>query len=77
MEHTSTTPLYYAQIATVTGICFQIGETVLFAPCEQETILMVNDVTALVVTAKVPPLMERFLTETVVEKRLERLGRGR
>ncbi len=62
----STTPLYYASISGLTGICFTIGASVLFAPCEGEGLHLVDNRAALVVTAQVPDLFARFLRETVV-----------
>jgi len=69
-----TMPLWYAAIGSVTGITFQLAETIVFAPCEDETLLIVHDVKALTVTGKVPDLFARFLRETIVEARLEHLG---
>jgi hypothetical protein len=71
---TPQTPLWYSTIGSVTGVCFQIGETILFAPCEDPTVYIVADATALTVTAHVPHLFARFVRETIVEKRLASLG---
>ncbi len=71
---TPSTPLWYSQIGEVTGVCFTIGETILFAPCEQPTLHIVPDVKALTITAQVPDLFARFLREEMLEKRLARLG---
>ena len=49
---TPQTPLYYASIAGLTGICFTVGPTLLFAPCDAPTIHIVRDGAALVVTAR-------------------------
>jgi hypothetical protein len=73
---TSTTSLYYASIAGLTGICFAVGETVLFAPCESDAIHVIREGAPLVVTAAVPPLFANFLRETIIEKRLASLGRA-
>jgi hypothetical protein len=70
----STTPLYYAFISGLTGICFAVGPTVLFAPCDAPTIHIVRDGAALVVTARVPDLFARFVREIIVEQRLASLG---
>ena len=71
---TPQTPLYYASIAGLTGICFTVGPTLLFAPCDAPTIHIVRDGAALVVTALVPDLFARFVRETIVEQRLVSLG---
>jgi hypothetical protein len=67
-------PLFYAAIGSVTGITFKLAETVIFAPCEDETLRIVHDAKALTVTSQVPDLFARFLRETIVEARLENLG---
>jgi hypothetical protein len=66
----ASTPLFYSNISGISGLCFQIGETVLFAPAEDTALHIVRDISALVVTAQVPDLLERFLQATVVEPRL-------
>ena len=71
---TPQTPLYYASIAGLTGICFTVGPTLLFAPCDAPTIHVVRDVTTLIVTAQVPDLFAHFVREVIVEKRLASLG---
>jgi hypothetical protein len=68
------TPLYYAEIAGLTGICFTVGPTLLFAPCESDAIHVIRDDAALVLTAEVPDLFANFLRKAIVEKRLARLG---
>jgi hypothetical protein len=73
---TPQTPLWYSTIGSVTGITFRIGHTVLFAPCEQDILLLVDNPTALTITAAVPNLFAGFLREQVLEPRLRRLGGG-
>lgn len=68
-----TTPLHYAQMGGITGIRFQIGETICFAPCEDERLFVVSDA-ALQITAMVPSLFSTHLITTVIEPRLQRLG---
>jgi hypothetical protein len=74
---TSTTPLYYASISELTGLCFAVGPTVLFAPCESDALHVVREGAPLVITAEVPHLFANFLRETIVEKRLASLGGAR
>ncbi len=40
---TSTTSLYYATIAGLTGLCFAVGPTLLFAPCETDALHVVPE----------------------------------
>jgi hypothetical protein len=69
-----TMPLFYAAIGGVTGITFQLAESVIFAPCDDETLRIVHDTKALTVTSQVPDLFASFLRETIIEARLENLG---
>jgi hypothetical protein len=69
-----TMPLYYASIGSITSITFKLAESIIFAPCDDETLLIVHDVKALTVTGEVPSLFARFLRETIVEAQLENLG---
>ena len=73
---TDTTTLYYASIKGLTGLAFAIGHVVCFTPTEGDTVHVVRDAAALVVTAKVPDLLARFLKETIVEPRLAGLLGG-
>jgi len=73
----TSTPLYYAEIAGLPGLCFAVGPTLLFAPCEFEALHVVREGAPLVLTAEVPDLFATFLRETIVEKRLARLGGAR
>jgi hypothetical protein len=74
---TPTMPLFYAAIGSITGITFTLAESIIFAPCDDETLRIVHDVKALTVTSQVPSLFARFLRETIVEARLENLGGAR
>ena len=69
-----TTPLYYASIAGLTGLCFAVGPTLLFAPCESEALHVVPEGAPLVLTAEVPSLFADHLRTTVIERRLASLG---
>ena len=73
----TSTPIYYATIAGLTGLCFAVGPTVLFAPCESEALHVVREGAPLVLTAEVPSLFADHLRTTVIEPRLARLGGGR
>ena len=70
----ASTPLYYASISGLTGLCFAVGPTLLFAPCESDALHVVREGAPLVITAEVPPLFVNFLREAIVEKRLASLG---
>jgi hypothetical protein len=74
--NTSKTPLYYAEILGLTGLCFAVGPTLLFAPTEADTLHVVHDTTALVLTAEVPDLFADHLRMTVIERRLAHLAEG-
>ena len=71
---TAQTPLYYSEIFGVTGLSFYVGDVQLFAPCESDSVYPVPVGTPVVITSRVPPLMETFLKETVIEKRLHTMG---
>jgi hypothetical protein len=73
---TDTTTLYYASVKGLTGLAFAIGHVVLFTPTETDTVHVVRDAAALVITARVPNLLASFLKETIVEPRLAHLGGG-
>jgi hypothetical protein len=69
-----TTQLFHAAVpGGPTGISFQIGETTLFAPVEDEAIYIVQP-SQLLVSAPVAPGMADFLAETVLAPRFERMG---
>jgi hypothetical protein len=72
--NTSKTPLYYAEIAGLTGLCFAVGPTMLFAPCESESIHVIPEGVPLHITAEVPGLFASHLQTAVIEPRLARLG---
>jgi hypothetical protein len=74
---TSTTPLYYAEIAGLTGLCFAVGPTLLFAPCESDALHVVPEGVPLHITAEVPTLFASHLQTVVIEPRLARLGGAR
>ena len=71
---TDTTTLYYASVKGLTGLAFTIGHLVLFTPTDADTVHVVRDAAALVVTGKVPDLLANFLKTTIVEPRLAGLG---
>jgi hypothetical protein len=73
-EHT---PVWYATVSGITGLCFHVGATQLFTPTESDTVYVVPAGAAVVITARVPDLFARFLRETVIEKRLSNLGGAR
>jgi hypothetical protein len=65
-----TTPLYHAAvIGGPTGISFQIGSQLLFAPVNEDRLYLV-DASHVLVTAEVEPAMAAFLAEAILEPRL-------
>ena len=73
----TSTPLYYCTIATIPGICFNIGDSTLFAPADHESIHVVGATATVIITERVPDLFAQHLRTTVIEKRLASLGGGR
>jgi hypothetical protein len=70
------TPLYHAAvIGGPTGLSFQIGAQLLFAPVNEERLYLV-EVAQLLVTAEVEPAKVAFLTATILEPRLLALAGG-
>jgi hypothetical protein len=70
------TPLYHASIpGGPTGLSFQIGETLIFAPTFEERIYIMAHPTDLFCGSMVEPAMADFLVRTIIEPRLAQLGR--
>ena len=70
-EHTA---LWYAEVSGIPGLCFHVGATQLFAPCESDTVYVVPAGAVLVLTSRVPALFASHLQTVVIEPRLARLG---
>lgn len=69
------TTLFHAAVpGGPTGISFQIGDTTLFAPVNEERVYVIDHPAQLLVSAPVPDGMAAFLAETVIGPRLERMG---
>jgi hypothetical protein len=69
------TRLFHAQLPDggPTGICCQLGPSILFAPVNEER-LYVLDLDQLVISVPVPDGMAAFLSETIIEPRLAALA---
>jgi hypothetical protein len=68
------TPLYHAAIpGGPTGLSFALGATTLFAPVYEERLYLI-DPAQLLISGPVPAEMAAFLTATIIEPRLARLG---
>jgi hypothetical protein len=69
-----TTQLFHAAVpGGPTGISFTLGASTVFAPVNEERLYLI-DPAQLLVSAPVAPGMAAFLTATVIEPRLERIG---
>jgi hypothetical protein len=68
------TQIYHAALAGgLSGLSFQVGETVLFTPVDEEQVYIL-DPQQITVTTLVPTGMAAFLTATVIEPRLAALA---
>jgi hypothetical protein len=71
------TPLYYGSVDAIEGLTFTIGTTTLFAPTCDTTIYALGVSSQLFIQNRVPEAMAHYLTQTVIEPRLARLGERR
>jgi hypothetical protein len=69
------TPLYYCTCSGLIGLCFHVGSVQLFTPTKSNTVYTIPVGATVVITSRVPHLMESFLRE-IIEKRLANLGNG-
>jgi hypothetical protein len=71
-----TTTLFHATVISggPSGLSFQIGDSLLFAPMEGEQLYLIDNPALLLVSAPVPAGMADFLTQTVIEPRLAQIG---